>query len=169
MTYDRGYALQTKSLLLENTTTAFEAVTQLFEALGLRGSPKDYALEERNVVTGGKKCSLSNVLFVVVVIVVATVFRSQYISCLFVCLLENQIVDGMEIPLNLQLNHGPHQSCMELRIVQLRDTLSVPLKGSSNGRGGGGGGANDSDSDDTGSNPNLSPKEEGRAGYSYPQ
>ena len=54
VTYDRGYALQTKSLLLENTSTAFEAVEQLFEALGLRGSPKDYALEERNVVTGGK-------------------------------------------------------------------------------------------------------------------
>lgn len=54
VTYDRGYALQTKSLLLHNTTTAFEAVEQLFAALGLRGSPSDYALEERNIVTGGK-------------------------------------------------------------------------------------------------------------------
>lgn len=52
--YDRGYALQTKSLLLENTTTAYEAVGQLVEALGLRGNPKDYALEERNIVTGGE-------------------------------------------------------------------------------------------------------------------
>lgn len=54
MTYDRGYAMQTKSLLLENTTTAADAIVQLFDALGLRGSPSDYALEERNIVTGGK-------------------------------------------------------------------------------------------------------------------
>lgn len=40
-------------MLLENTTTAADAVVQLFEALGLRGSPTDYALEERNIVTGG--------------------------------------------------------------------------------------------------------------------
>lgn len=56
VTYDRGYALQTKSLLLENTTTAADAVVQLFDALGLRGSPSDYALEERNIMTGGKAC-----------------------------------------------------------------------------------------------------------------
>ena len=53
VTYDRGYAIQTKSLLLENTTTADEAIEQLFEALGLPGNPKDYALEERNILTGG--------------------------------------------------------------------------------------------------------------------
>ena len=54
VTYDRGYALQTKSLLLESTTTAAEAVEMLFDALGLRGSPTDYALEERNIMTGRK-------------------------------------------------------------------------------------------------------------------
>jgi len=54
VTYDRGYAIQTKSLLLENTTTCDEAIAQLYEALGLPGNPKDYALEERNVMTGGK-------------------------------------------------------------------------------------------------------------------
>lgn len=58
MTYDRGYALQTKSLLLENTTTVADAIEQLFDALGLRGSPSDYALEERNIVTGGKTDAL---------------------------------------------------------------------------------------------------------------
>ncbi len=64
VTYDRGYALQTKSLLLENVTTAYQAVEQLFEALGLRGAPKDYALEERNVLTGGENCCcLSNCSF----------------------------------------------------------------------------------------------------------
>lgn len=46
--------MQTKSLLLENTTTAADAIVELFDALGLRGSPSDYALEERNIVTGGK-------------------------------------------------------------------------------------------------------------------
>ncbi len=54
VTHDRGYALQTKSLLLESTTTSAEAVEQLFDCLGLRGSPSDYALEERNLMTGGK-------------------------------------------------------------------------------------------------------------------
>lgn len=54
--YDRGYALQTKSLLLENTTTSAEVVEDLFDALGLRGRPSDYALEERNIMTGGKVC-----------------------------------------------------------------------------------------------------------------
>ena len=56
MTYDRGYALQTKSILVESNTTAAEVVEQLSEALGLRGTPSDYALEERNVMTGGKRC-----------------------------------------------------------------------------------------------------------------
>ena len=53
VTYDRGYALQTKSLLVENVTTASEAVEQLFDALGLRGNPSDYAMEEQNLMTGG--------------------------------------------------------------------------------------------------------------------
>lgn len=53
VSYDRGYAMQTKSLLVESTTTASEVVEQLFDALGLRGSPTDYALEERNIMTGG--------------------------------------------------------------------------------------------------------------------
>ena len=53
VTYDRGYAVQTKSLLLESTTTASETVSQLVDGLNLRGSPSDYALEERNLRTGG--------------------------------------------------------------------------------------------------------------------
>ena len=55
ISYDRGYVVQTKSLLLEGSSTAAEVVCQLFEALGLRGDPEDYALEERNIVTGGKR------------------------------------------------------------------------------------------------------------------
>lgn len=53
VTYDRGYALQTKSILVESNTTAAEVVEQLSEALGLRGTSSDYALEERNIMTGG--------------------------------------------------------------------------------------------------------------------
>ena len=53
VTYDRGYVTQTKSLLLESTTTASETVAQLVQGLGLRGMPTDYALEERNKRTGG--------------------------------------------------------------------------------------------------------------------
>ena len=49
VTYDRGYATQTKSLLLESTTTASETVAQLIEGLGLRGMPSDYALEEEEL------------------------------------------------------------------------------------------------------------------------
>ncbi len=47
-------ALQTKSILMESTTSSAEVVEQLFESLGLRGSSSDYALEERNLMTGGK-------------------------------------------------------------------------------------------------------------------
>ena len=53
VTYDRGYATQTKSLLLESTTTAAETVAQLCQCLNLRGTPMDYALEEHNLRTGG--------------------------------------------------------------------------------------------------------------------
>ena len=53
VTYDRGYAVQTKSLLLESTTTASETVAQLIQGLELRGTPLDYALEEKNTRTGG--------------------------------------------------------------------------------------------------------------------
>lgn len=82
--------------------------------------------------------------------------------------LENRIVDGMELPLGLQLNYGGgQQSYMELRIVQLRDTLSaLPISSiahaGSKGRRGSNASAHDSDSDDTHSDSNLSPKEEGR-------
>lgn len=76
----------------------------------------------------------------------------------------------MEFPLNLQMNHGNHQSYMELRIVQLRDSLSVPPLSTLAGPGKGssrGAAANESGSDEDivleESNPNLIPKEEGRA------
>ena len=81
--------------------------------------------------------------------------------------LENRIVDGKEVPLNLQLNYGVHPNYMELRIVQLRDSLSAPpLASVGRGRSGSRGASADStDSDETlseGSNPNLVPKEEGK-------
>lgn len=121
VSYDRGYALQTKSLLVKSSTTASEVVEQLFDALGLRGSPTDYALEEHNTRTG-----------------------------------EIRVLGSMETPLNLQLNHAPHHSYMELRLVQMKDTRTSLSKSGHYGDGG-------SDSSETGSSgsPNLTPKEEG--------
>ena len=76
----------------------------------------------------------------------------------------------METPLNLQLNYGSHQSYMELRLVQMRDTLASPPSGSAakskvahRGVRPGRGGDGDSDSDESNdSSPNdVIPKEEG--------
>ncbi|XP_064382815.1 uncharacterized protein LOC135331544 [Halichondria panicea] len=124
VTYDRGYALQTKSLLVENVTTTSEAVEQLFDALGLRGNPSDYAMEEHNLMTG-----------------------------------EIRAVAGSEYPLSLQLNHGPHQAAIELRLVQVRESRSsVPMasgRRKSKVRGG-----NDSDESGSDGSPNIMPKEE---------
>lgn len=84
--------------------------------------------------------------------------------------LEIRLVKSMEKPLNLQLNYGSHQSYMELRLVQMRDTLTAPtlsaMKSKGTHRGGRTGrGAGEIDSDETlsdGSNPNdVVPKEEG--------
>lgn len=88
---------------------------------------------------------------------------------LLLLFLENRIVEGMESPLNLQLNYGGHQSYMEMRVIQLRDTLSAPplssMSKEKRSSRGSGAAANDSESDETlseGSNPNLIiPKEEG--------
>ncbi len=77
----------------------------------------------------------------------------------------------MEIPLNLQLNYGGHQSYMELRIIQMKDSLSAPPLSSIPGKGGRGTSrgatANDSDSDETISdeNPDINPKEEGKTDF----
>lgn len=54
VTYDRGYVLQTKSVLTESTSTVEEVIDQLIDALGLTGSCDDYVLEERNLLTHGK-------------------------------------------------------------------------------------------------------------------
>ena len=65
-----------------------------------------------------------------------------------------------EFPLNLQLNHGPHQSMMELRLVQVREPRSaIPPPGRRKSKAMRG----DSDSDASGSDgsPNIMPKEEG--------
>ena len=94
------------------------------------------------------------------------------LNCLcgtFILFVEIRIVETGECPLKLQLNYGPHQTCMELRLVQLKDTLAAPplstvkLKGGLR-KSGVSGEEGGSDSDDTlnGSNPNIAvPKEEG--------
>ena len=73
---------------------------------------------------------------------------------------EIRSVANSEYPLNLQLNHGPHQSMMELRLVQVREPRSaVPPSGRRKSKAMRG----DSDSDGSGSDssPNIMPKEEG--------
>ncbi len=70
VTYDRGYALQTKSLLVENVTTAAEAVEKLFDALGLRGNPFDYALEEHNLMTGGTKYLTIRAIIIIIMLAI---------------------------------------------------------------------------------------------------
>lgn len=54
VTYDRGFVLQTKSVLTESTSNVVEVIEQLIDALGLTGSCEDYVLEERNLMTSGK-------------------------------------------------------------------------------------------------------------------
>ncbi len=71
-------------------------------------------------------------------------------------------MSSSEYPLNLQLHHGPHQSAMELRLVQVRESRSaVPM---TSGRRKGTARDQDSDSEESGgsdSSPNIMPKEEG--------
>jgi 2C-methyl-D-erythritol 2,4-cyclodiphosphate synthase len=51
VTYDRGYAIQTKSMLVGSDSTAEDLIEQLIDSLGLTGSAEDYILEERNYMT----------------------------------------------------------------------------------------------------------------------
>ena len=54
ITYDRGYAIQTKSLLVGNNTSSEELIDQLICSLGLTGCVEDYVLQEKNHLTHGK-------------------------------------------------------------------------------------------------------------------
>lgn len=48
ITYDRGYAIQTKSMLVGSDSVTEDLIRQLIEVLGLSGKPEEYVLEERN-------------------------------------------------------------------------------------------------------------------------
>ena len=52
--YDRGFALQSKAVLVESTTTVAQVVQHATQALNLAGAPDDYALEERDIIAGSK-------------------------------------------------------------------------------------------------------------------
>ena len=52
--YDRGFALQTKAVLVESTTSVAQVVQHTIEALNLPGGSDDYALEERDILAGSK-------------------------------------------------------------------------------------------------------------------
>lgn len=54
ITYDRGYAIQTKSLLVGNNMSSEELIDQLIGSLGLTGCVEDYVLQEKNHLTHGK-------------------------------------------------------------------------------------------------------------------
>ena len=52
-TYDRGYAIQTKSMLVGSDLSTDDVIDQLIDSLGLTGSVDDYELEEINHMTQG--------------------------------------------------------------------------------------------------------------------
>ena len=52
--YDRGFALQSKAVLVESTTTVAQVIQHATEVLNLVGVPDDYALEERDILAGSK-------------------------------------------------------------------------------------------------------------------
>lgn len=52
--YDRGFALQSKAVLVESITTVAQVVQHATQALNLAGTPDDYALEERDILAGSK-------------------------------------------------------------------------------------------------------------------
>lgn len=52
--YDRGFALQSKAVLVESTTTISQVIEYATEALNLPGGPDDYALEERDILAGSQ-------------------------------------------------------------------------------------------------------------------
>ena len=52
MVHDSGFALQSKAVLVESTTTVAHVVQQATEAFNLPGGPDDYALEERDILAG---------------------------------------------------------------------------------------------------------------------
>lgn len=56
MIYDRGFALQSKAVLVESTTTVEQVVQHVTDAFNLIGGPDDYALEERDILAGSQ-CS----------------------------------------------------------------------------------------------------------------
>ncbi len=73
-------------------------------------------------------------------------------------------MSGSEYPLSLQLHHGPRQSAMELRLVQVRESRSAVPMASGRRKSKVRGGDQGSDSDGSGrsdDSPNIMPKEEG--------
>ena len=51
--YDRGYAVQTKSMLVGSDMTTDGVIDQLIDSLGLTGEVEDYELREINHMSQG--------------------------------------------------------------------------------------------------------------------
>ena len=52
-TYDRGYALQTKSTLVDSDMNTVDVIDRLIDSLGLTGDVEDYQLQEINHMSQG--------------------------------------------------------------------------------------------------------------------
>ena len=146
ITYDRGYVLQTKSVLTESNSTVEEVIDQLIDALGLTGSCDDYVLEERNLISNGN-----------------TVERAL---CCFILMYYAEIrpMKKTELPLKLHLQYGVDSPCLDIRLVQVRDSRVHMHRGE-------GAGESYSDEEDdedditTGTPPSLVPKDEGEKNH----
>ena len=71
--YDRGFALQSKAVLVESVTTVAQVIQHATEAFNLLGAPDDYALEERDILGGSEYYYYNNNN-----IITATIQRADY-------------------------------------------------------------------------------------------
>ena len=80
--------------------------------------------------------------------------------------IEIRVLDGHEMPLKLQLGHSRKKPYLELRLLQVRDTLATPRISSVSARGGASGltRVDSQDSLEGDNGHNIVPKEEGEGG-----
>lgn len=155
MIYDSGFALQSKAVLVESTTTVAEVVQQVTQALNLIGGANGYALEERDILAGSE-CGY--------------IHTRRQIIVMFYCL-ASRLLSLTEIPLQRKLSYGSQDAYMEFRLMELQTntvgvvrgfcSMSSPMQRRSVLR---------SDSDDSlEDNSNIVPKEEGILLQYYPE
>ena len=84
-------------------------------------------------------------------------------STIYIMSTEMRVLDGHEMPLKLQLDHSQKKPYIELRLFQVRDTLTPSMMSLNPARGGAGGmkRAESEDSLEGEGDHNIVPKEEG--------